>query len=87
MGNMWTSTYVPFEVDCEDYTFFKTKLEKFDHGLVSIFTESVKTPKLNASCDDPDTIASSVSSWFLCLVSTIYDICKPKLAPSIKSHQ
>ena len=37
--------------------------------------------------DEPDAITSSVSSGFVCLVSTISDHSNLQLAPSIKSHK
>ena len=51
----------------------------------SILTDSIETPALDTSLDEPDTIISSVSSWFLHLVSTISDTSEPQLAPSIRS--
>ena len=35
--------------------------------------------------DGPDAITSSISSGFLCSVSTLSDNSKPQLAPSIRS--
>ena len=50
---------------------FKTlAVEEFEHGLASIFTDSVNTPELDTSFE-PDTVAFSVSSGFLYLVSTL----------------
>ena len=37
--------------------------------------------------DEPDVITSSVSSGFLCLVSTASDTSKPQLVPHIRSHK
>ena len=34
----------------------------FEQGLDSILTDSLKTPELDASLDEPDAIPSSVSS-------------------------
>ena len=58
----------------------------FEQGLDSILTNSLETPELDASLDEPDAVLSSVS-WFLCLVSTLSVNSKPQLAPSIRSHK
>ena len=57
----------------------------FEQGLDSILTNSLETPELDAFLDEPDAIPSSVSSGFLCLVSTLSDNSKLQLAPSIRS--
>ena len=59
----------------------------FEQGLDSILTDSLETPELDAFLDEPDAITSSVSSWFLCLVSTLSDNSKLQLASSIRSHK
>ena len=59
----------------------------FEQGLDSILTDSLQTPELDTSLEEPDAITSSVSSGFLHLVSTISDTSKPKLAPSIHTHK
>ena len=59
----------------------------FDQGLDSIFTDSLKTPELDTSLDEPDVITSSVHSGFLHSVSTLTDNSKPQLAPSIRTHK
>ena len=38
----------------------------FEQGLDSILTDSLETPELDTSLDEPDAIPSSVSSGFLC---------------------
>ena len=53
----------------------------FEQGLDSILTNSVETPELDTSLDEPDTITSSVSG-FLHLVSTLSDNSKLQLAVS-----
>ena len=55
----------------------------FEQGLDSILTDSLKTPELDTSLEEPDAITSSVSSGFLHLVSTLSDNSKAQLAPSI----
>ena len=59
----------------------------FEQGLDSILTDSLETPELDTSLDEPDAITSSVSSGFLCSVSTLSDNSKLQLAPSIRSHK
>ena len=59
----------------------------FEQGLDSIFTYSLQTPEFDTSLEEPDAITSSVSSGFLCLVSTLSDNSKLRLAPSIHTHK
>ena len=55
----------------------------FEQGLDSIISDSLETPKLDTSLDEPDAITCSVSSGFLCSVSTLSDTFKLQLASSI----
>ena len=80
---MSSLTHLPLE--CEDYSFLDQVVAHFEQGLDSILTDSIKTPELDTSLDDPNVITSSVSSGFLCSVSSISDTSKPQLAPSIRS--
>ena len=75
----------PFSLEpgCEDYAFLDQAVADFEQGLDSILTDSLETPELDTSLEEPDASTSSVSSGFLCLVSTISDNSKPQLAPSI----
>ena len=57
----------------------------FEQSLDSILTNSLEIPELDASLNEPDAILSSVSSGFLCSVSTLSDNSKLQLAPSIRS--
>ena len=66
---------------------FDQAVADFEQGLTSILTDSVVTPELDASFEEPDGIASLVSSGFLPSVSTISVASKLQLAPSIKSHK
>ena len=43
--------------------------------------------RIGCLLNEPDAITSSVSSGFLCLVSTLSDNSKLQLAPSIRSHK
>ena len=56
-------------------------------GLDSIVTYSHEMPEMGASFEELDVTTLSVSSRFLCLVSTISDTNKLQLAPSSKSHE
>ena len=56
-----------------------------ERGLDLILTDSIEIPELDISLDEPDAIASSDSSVFLHLFSTISDNSKLQLAPSIRS--
>ena len=84
---MSSLTHFPLEPECEDYSFLDQDVAYFEQGLDTILTDSIETPELGTSFDEPDAIASSVSSWFLHLVSTISDNSKPQFAPSIRSHK
>ena len=59
----------------------------FEQGLDSILTDSLETPELDASLDEPDAVTPSVFSGFLCSVSTVSDNSKPQLPPSIRYHK
>ena len=69
---------------CEDYSFLDQIVKDPEHGLDSILTDFVNTPELEVSFDEADDMPSSVSSGFLCLVSTHSGNSKLQLAPSIK---
>ena len=86
-GNVLSLTHFPLEPGCEDYSFLDQAMADFEQGLDSILTDSLETPELNASLDEPDAIPSSVSSRFLHLVSTLPDNSKLQLAPSLRSHK
>ena len=84
-GKMSSLTHFPLELGCEDYSFLDQTMADFEQGLDSILTNSLETPELDASLDEPDAIPSSVYSGFLHLVSTLSDNSKLQLAPSIRS--
>ena len=68
--------------------FWDQAVADFKQGLDFILTDSLITPELDTSLDEPDAITSSlVSSGFLHLVSTLSDNSKPQLAPSIQTHK
>ena len=56
----------------------------FEQGLDSILTDSLETPELDTSLDEPDAITSSVSSGFLHSVHTLSNNSRPQLAPSLR---
>ena len=68
MGKLPT-TYFPLKQGCEDYSFLNQAVEDFKHGLDSILMNSINTTELNASLYEVDTIPSSVSSGYLCLIN------------------
>ena len=82
-GKVSSLSHFPLEPGCEDYAFLHQAVADFKQGLDSILPDSLKTPELDTSLEEPDAITSSVSSGFLCLASTLSDNFKPQLAPSI----
>ena len=86
-GKMSSLTHFPMESGCEDCPFLDQAMADFEQDLDSMLTNSLETPELDTSMDEPDAIPSSVSSGFLCSVSTLSDNSKPQLAPSIRSHK
>ena len=84
-GKVSSLTHFPLELVCEDYSNLDEVIADFEQGLHSILTDSLETPELDASLDEPDTVTSSVSFGFLHSVSTLSDNSKPKLPPSIRS--
>ena len=85
MGKVSSLTHFPLGPGCEDYSFLDQAVADFEQGLASILTDSIKTPEFDISLDEAETITSSVSSGFLCSVSTISDTSKLQLAPKIRS--
>ena len=83
-GKVSSLTHFPLEPGCEDYAFLDQAVAEFKQGLDSILTDSLDTG-LDTSLDEPDAIASSVSSGFLHLVSTLSDNSKLQLAPTIQT--
>ena len=86
-GRVSSLTHFPLEPGCEDYSFLDLAVNDFEQGLDSILTDSLETPELDTSLDEPDAITSSIPFGFLHLVSTLSDTSKPQLAPSIRSHK
>ena len=84
---MSSVTHFSLKPGCEDYSFLDQAVTNFEQGLDSILTDSVETPELETSLDEPDAFTSSVSSGSLHLVSTISDTSKLQLVPSIRSHK
>ena len=64
-GKVSSLTHFPLEPGCEDYAFLDQAVADFEQGLDSILTDSLKTPELDTSLEEPDAITSSVSSGFL----------------------
>ena len=86
-GKVSSLTHFLLEPGCEDYAFLDQAVADFEQGLDSILTDSLETLELDTTLDEPDFITSSVSSGFLCLVSTISDNSKLQLAPSLHTHK
>ena len=84
-GKVSSPNHFTQECVCEDYSFIDQAVADFEKGLNSILTDSINTPELDTSLDEPDAITSSVSSGFLHSVSTISDTSKSELAPSVWS--
>ena len=84
-GKVSSLTHFYLELSCENYSFLDQAIADFEKGLDSIITDSLETPELDASLEKPDAIPSSVSSGFLCSVSTLSDNSKLQLIPSIRS--
>ena len=70
-----------------DYSFLDQAVADFEQGLDLILTDSLKTPELDTSLDEPDAITSSVSFGFLHSVSTSSNNSKRQLASSIRSYK
>ena len=85
IGKVSSLTHFPLELGCEGYSFLDQAMADFEQGLDSILTDSLETPELDASLDEPDAIPSSVCSGLLCLVSTLSDNSKLQLPCSIRS--
>ena len=68
-GEVSSLSHFPLEPGCEDYAFLDQAVADFEQGLDSILTDSLETPELDTSLDEPDAITSSVSSGFLHSVS------------------
>ena len=83
-GKVSSLTHFPLEPGCEDYCFLDQAMADFEQGLDSILTNSLETPELETSLDEPDAITSPVCSGFLHSVSTFFDTSKLQLAPSIR---
>ena len=66
--------------------FLDQAFKEFEHCLDSIIMGCIEAPELDISFDEADAISSSVSSGFLCSVSTSL-LTKPQLGHSIKSHK
>ena len=53
MGKVSSLTYLPLEPGCEDYSFLDPAVANFEQGLDSILTDSIETPELDISLDEP----------------------------------
>ena len=55
MGKVPSLTHFPLELRCEDYSFLDQAVADFEKGLESISNDSMETPQLDTSLDEPDT--------------------------------
>ena len=69
-------THFPLEPEYEDFSFLDQAVAEFEQGLDSILTNYIEMQELNTSLDESYAITSSVSSGFLCSVSTISNTYK-----------
>ena len=83
-GKVSSLTHLPLEPGCEDYSFLDQAVADFDQGFDSILTNSLETLELDPSLDEPDAITSSLSSGFLCSISTLSDNSNLQLASIIR---
>ena len=79
IGKMSLLTHFLQGPGCEDYSFLHQAVSDFEQGMDFILTNSIETPELDMFLDESDAIASSVSSGFLHLVSTLSDNSKLQL--------
>ena len=61
-GKVSSLTHFPMELRCEDHSFLYQAVADFELGLDYILTNSLETPELYTSFNEPDAITSSVSS-------------------------
>ena len=87
MGKVSTVTYFLLEISCEDSSFLDQPVEDYEQGLDSILADSTETPELDDSFDKSDAITFSISSGFVCSVSTLSGNFKLQVAPSIKAQK
>ena len=64
-GKVSPLTHFALEPGCENYSFLDHAVSDFEQGLDSILTNSLETPELDISLDEPDAVTSSVSPGFL----------------------
>ena len=83
-GKVSSLTDFCLELGCEDYSFLDQAVADFEQGLDSILIDPPETPEWDTSLDEPDAITSSISSGFLCSVSTLSDNSKLQLASSLR---
>ena len=86
-GKVSSLNHFPLEPGCGDYAFLDQVVADLEQGLDSILTDSLETPELDTSLDEPHVFTSSVSSGFLHLVSTLSDNSKLQFASSIQTHK
>ena len=86
-GKVSMLTHFLFEPRCEDYSFLGPSNWRLWAWFDFILTDSTNSPELDAPFYEADVVPSSVSSGFLCSVSTISDNSRLYLAPNIKCQK
>ena len=71
VGKVSSLTHFPLAPGCGIISFLDQAVADSEQGLDSILTDSIESPELDKFLDEPDVITPSVSSGFLCLVSTV----------------
>ena len=61
MGDVSSLNHFSLELGSEDYSFLDQRDTDFEQGLDSIITDSIETPELDTSFEEPDVITSLVS--------------------------
>ena len=55
-GKVSSLIHFPLEPGCEDYAFLDQAVADFEQGLDSILTDSLETPELDTSLEEPDAL-------------------------------
>ena len=69
-------TYFPLVLGYKEYSFLEQAAKECEHGVDSIFMDSVETQELEASFDEADVMPPLVSLRALCMVNTHSDVSR-----------
>ena len=64
-GKVSSLTLFALEPWCEDYSCLDQAVADFEQGLDFILTDSIETPELDTSLDEPDAVTSSFVLIFI----------------------